>query len=220
MRDTHREAERHRKREKQAPCGELNGELDPRTPGSQPEPPGQRKAPDLKIPQVHVTSKVQDIDWILSCTASLLPTLPLRASLQACSSSPASLSLFSSFSLWLSWRAGLGLLLFLNVRIKVWLEKLVVVILTVFLHPTPQAPSPGPVCGGVPWHSQEPPPPAPPETRLPSAVSGGTSPPLPQAPSEALAGCRINVHSINPAPRSRWLPRPVLDAWCLVLLWD
>ena len=37
MRDTQREAET-RQREKQAPCGEPNIGLDPRTPGSQPEP--------------------------------------------------------------------------------------------------------------------------------------------------------------------------------------
>ena len=35
MRDTERQ--RHRQREKQALCREPNGELDPRTPGSQPE---------------------------------------------------------------------------------------------------------------------------------------------------------------------------------------
>ena len=37
MRDTRREAES-RPREKQAPCRELDVGLDPRTPGSQPEP--------------------------------------------------------------------------------------------------------------------------------------------------------------------------------------
>ena len=36
--ETHRERQRHRQREKQAPCGELNAGLHPRTPGSQPEP--------------------------------------------------------------------------------------------------------------------------------------------------------------------------------------
>lgn len=75
------------------------------------------------------------------------------------------------------------------------------------------------VCGGGgPAAFPRTPATSPPETRLPSAVSGGRSPRPPQAPS--VAGCRINVHSINPAPRSRWLPRPVLDAWCPVLLWD
>ena len=36
MRDTERQ--RHKQREKQAPCGEPDAALDPRTPGSQPEP--------------------------------------------------------------------------------------------------------------------------------------------------------------------------------------
>ena len=34
MRDTQGEAERHRQREKQAPCGKPNAGLDPKTPGS------------------------------------------------------------------------------------------------------------------------------------------------------------------------------------------
>ena len=38
MRDTHRETQRHRQREKQAPCGEPDVGLDPDTPGSHPEP--------------------------------------------------------------------------------------------------------------------------------------------------------------------------------------
>ena len=38
MRDTQRERQRHRKREKQAPCREPNVGLDPGTPGSHPEP--------------------------------------------------------------------------------------------------------------------------------------------------------------------------------------
>ena len=38
MRDTERERPRHRQREKQAPCEEPDVGLDPRTPGSQPEP--------------------------------------------------------------------------------------------------------------------------------------------------------------------------------------
>ena len=39
MRDTHRERSRdNRQREKQAPCGEPKVGLDPRTPGSRPEP--------------------------------------------------------------------------------------------------------------------------------------------------------------------------------------
>ena len=38
MGDTERERQRHRQREKQAPCGEPDAGLDPRTPGSLPEP--------------------------------------------------------------------------------------------------------------------------------------------------------------------------------------
>ena len=34
MRDTEKERQRHRQKEKQAPCGESNAGLDPRTPGS------------------------------------------------------------------------------------------------------------------------------------------------------------------------------------------
>ena len=37
MRDTERR-QRHRQREKQAPCRDPNAGLDPRTPGSRPEP--------------------------------------------------------------------------------------------------------------------------------------------------------------------------------------
>ena len=38
MRDTHRERQKHRQREKQAPCGEPNVEFDPWTLGSCPGP--------------------------------------------------------------------------------------------------------------------------------------------------------------------------------------
>ena len=38
MRDTHTQRQKHRQREKQAPPGEPDAGLDPRTPGSQPEP--------------------------------------------------------------------------------------------------------------------------------------------------------------------------------------
>ena len=38
MRDTHRERQKNRKREKQAPCRKPNVGLSPRTPGSHPEP--------------------------------------------------------------------------------------------------------------------------------------------------------------------------------------
>ena len=37
MKNTERERQRHRQRKKQAPCGEPDEGLDPRTPGSQPE---------------------------------------------------------------------------------------------------------------------------------------------------------------------------------------
>ena len=36
--ERHRERQRHRQREKEDPCGESDAELNPRTPGSQPEP--------------------------------------------------------------------------------------------------------------------------------------------------------------------------------------
>ena len=38
MRDTHREKQRHRRRQKQASCREPDVGLDPRTSGSRPEP--------------------------------------------------------------------------------------------------------------------------------------------------------------------------------------
>ena len=38
MRDTHRERQKHRQREKQAPCREPDAGLDPGTPGSRPRP--------------------------------------------------------------------------------------------------------------------------------------------------------------------------------------
>ena len=44
MRDTEKEAERHRQREeKQTPCRESNVGLDPGTPGSRPEPKASAK---------------------------------------------------------------------------------------------------------------------------------------------------------------------------------
>ena len=38
MRDTEKKRQRHRQREKQAPCGEPDAEIDPSPPGSRPEP--------------------------------------------------------------------------------------------------------------------------------------------------------------------------------------
>ena len=40
MKETERERQRHRQRKKQAPYGEPDARLDPRTLGSQPEPKG------------------------------------------------------------------------------------------------------------------------------------------------------------------------------------
>ena len=55
MRDTERERQRHRQREKQAPCREPDVGLDPRTPGSHPEPKAGAQA--LSHPGVpHVAS--------------------------------------------------------------------------------------------------------------------------------------------------------------------
>ena len=53
MRDTQREAETDRQREKQAPCREPDVGLDPRTPGSQPEP--KADAQPLSHPGAQIT---------------------------------------------------------------------------------------------------------------------------------------------------------------------
>ena len=45
MRDTERERQGHRQREKQAPCREPNAGLDPRTSGSHPGPKVDAQAP-------------------------------------------------------------------------------------------------------------------------------------------------------------------------------
>ena len=45
MRDTERERQKHKQREKQALCGEPNVGLDPRTPGSPPEPKADTQPP-------------------------------------------------------------------------------------------------------------------------------------------------------------------------------
>ena len=44
MRDTEKEKQRYRQREKQAPCREPDVGLDPRTPGSHPEPKADAQA--------------------------------------------------------------------------------------------------------------------------------------------------------------------------------
>ena len=72
MRDTEREGQRPRQREKQAPCREPDAGLDPGTPGSQPEPevdarprspPSVLKIPFLKYQisdsSVHVYYKLK-----------------------------------------------------------------------------------------------------------------------------------------------------------------
>ena len=53
----HRERQRHRQREKQAPCGELDVGLDPRTPGSWPEP--KADAQPLSYPGIQVCWSLQ-----------------------------------------------------------------------------------------------------------------------------------------------------------------
>ena len=45
MRDTEREKQRHRQREKQDPCREPDAGLDPKTPGSLPEPKADARPP-------------------------------------------------------------------------------------------------------------------------------------------------------------------------------
>ena len=61
MRDTDRE--RHRQREKQAPCGEPDVGLDPRTPGSRPKP--KADAQSLGHPGVPHVSIVKIMKCIL-----------------------------------------------------------------------------------------------------------------------------------------------------------
>lgn len=73
--------------------------------------------------------RFEDTNSILSCTASLLPTLPLRAHLQARSSSLLHLPL--SLALLARWARPPP---FLNVRIKVW-QKSSRVVLTAFAPP-------------------------------------------------------------------------------------
>ena len=51
MRDTEREGQRHRQREKQAPCREPNTGLDPGTPGSCPGPKADAQPLSDQVPQ-------------------------------------------------------------------------------------------------------------------------------------------------------------------------
>ena len=55
--ERHRERQRHRQREKQAPCREPEVGLDPRPPGSQPEP--RADAQPLNDPGALVTQAVK-----------------------------------------------------------------------------------------------------------------------------------------------------------------
>ena len=58
MRDTEREQQRHRQREKQAPCGKPNVGLDPGTPGSC---PGLKAdAQSLNHPGIPITPNLND----------------------------------------------------------------------------------------------------------------------------------------------------------------
>ena len=62
MRDTHRERQRHRQKEKQAPCREPKGGLDPETPGSCPGPKaGAKPLSHPGIPETSHFLTVQDL---------------------------------------------------------------------------------------------------------------------------------------------------------------
>ena len=61
MRDKERERQRHRQREKQPPCGEPNAGLDPRTPGSRPEP--KTEAQPLSYPGIPVVMINMTKQW-------------------------------------------------------------------------------------------------------------------------------------------------------------
>ena len=180
-----------------------------------------------------------DTDSILSCTASLLPTLPLSSPLQARSSSLLQLPLSRALLARWAWPPP-----FLNVRIQVWQNS---------SRPRPAfartcfcSLAPGRPCTCPESRDCEPAPrrsggarsrspaargspaarrdglPAPGRARCHGSGRGRRDDP-PQARSAAAsrpgrglagrAGGRINVHSINPAPRSRWLLR--LRALCV-----
>ena len=72
MRDT--DGQRHRQREKQAPCREPDVGLDPGTPGSQPEPKADTQPlnhPGIPFSDISVTtskpsgSELQNLNWVL-----------------------------------------------------------------------------------------------------------------------------------------------------------
>ena len=64
MRDTERERQRHRRREKQGPCRKPDAGLDPRTPGSQPEP--EADAQPLSHPGIPIFHFLKQISLIYS----------------------------------------------------------------------------------------------------------------------------------------------------------
>lgn len=175
--------------------------------------------------------RLGDTDLILSCTASLLPTLPLRAPLQARLSSLLHLPLARALLARQDWPPP-----FLNVRIKVWQKNSPAVLPSSCLPPHPH-----PYPSLLPAHVSQDPglragpanfprrarsrSPAARRDRLPASPrdersvtrGGGTSPPraLSFSPTPGRAGGRINVHSINPAPRSRRLPRHSARCVCV-----
>ena len=59
MRDTHRERQRHRQREKQAPCREPHAGLDPESPGPHPglQAALNRRAPHPGCPERHISNR-------------------------------------------------------------------------------------------------------------------------------------------------------------------
>ena len=67
MRDTQRERQKHRQREKQAPCGEPDAGLDPGTLGSHPEPKaGTQPLSHPGAPVCHsFNSQIISIVWII-----------------------------------------------------------------------------------------------------------------------------------------------------------
>ena len=57
MRDRERERQRYRQREKQAPCRESDVGLDPRTPGSRPEPKAEPRHPSCSGFNLHLSQQ-------------------------------------------------------------------------------------------------------------------------------------------------------------------
>ena len=96
--ETHRERQRYRQREKQAPCGELDAGLEPRTPGSQSEPKSDTQC--LSHPGI--------------------PELVLITSLNSNSQIPLGLALSH-----LTLRTFLGFGIIIQIQVTLWLRKLV-----------------------------------------------------------------------------------------------